>query len=126
MYHSVISGNYINFAICEYYSDDVFTQLSLLTLKMVSACSLSDMHQYGKVELAIYNMVWQFYSHHLELMFMKFDTQLIRAVCKVVIEGLRSDNAETLANATNCTNALCEFVFEKLKRKATQKTEFLI
>jgi len=57
---------------------------------------------------------------------MKFDTQLIRAVCKVVIEGLRSDNAETLANATNCTNALCEFVFEKLKRKATQKTEFLI
>lgn len=28
MYRYVITGNYINFAICEYYNDDIFTQLS--------------------------------------------------------------------------------------------------
>lgn len=25
LYQNVINGNYINFAICEYYNDDVFT-----------------------------------------------------------------------------------------------------
>lgn len=37
LYHNVINGNYINFAICEYYNDDVFTQLTTLTLKMVAS-----------------------------------------------------------------------------------------
>jgi exportin-7 len=37
-YRQVVSGNYINFAICEYYSDDVFTNLSQLVVKMI-ACT---------------------------------------------------------------------------------------
>lgn len=33
----MINGNYINFAICEYYNDEVFTQLSKLLFS--SFCS---------------------------------------------------------------------------------------
>lgn len=33
---NIISGNYINFAICEYYNDDVFSQLCLVVVKMVA------------------------------------------------------------------------------------------
>ena len=43
LYFNVISGNYINFAICEYYNDDVFTQLSQLTIKMVATQKTDEM-----------------------------------------------------------------------------------
>jgi hypothetical protein len=115
----VISGNYINFAICEYYNDDVFTQLSQLTIKMVAISDTEEMKLYGKVELHVYNMIWSFFSHHLELMFMKFEVPLIKQIVQVVIEGVKSQNSEILASSTNCINAFCEFVHEKLKRKPT-------
>lgn len=30
-----ISGNYLNFAICEYYNDQTFTNLSIMTFKAI-------------------------------------------------------------------------------------------
>jgi hypothetical protein len=47
----VIVGSYINFAICEYYNDDVFTQLSTLVLQMVGSLDVAKLKQYSKVEL---------------------------------------------------------------------------
>jgi hypothetical protein len=37
LYKNVLSGNYINFAICEYYNDDIFTQLTRSMLKMAAS-----------------------------------------------------------------------------------------
>jgi len=49
LYHNMIAGNYINFAICEYYSDDVFTQLSTSIFQAVASCSISQLRAYEKV-----------------------------------------------------------------------------
>ena len=38
MYCNMIAGAYVNFAICEYYQDSIFTQLSQLVLTTVSIC----------------------------------------------------------------------------------------
>lgn len=85
---NVINGGYINFAICEYYNDDCFTQLSTLVMKMIVQIDSKQLKQYAKVEQIVYNMLWSFFSSHLELMFMKFDGTLLKGVLNLVIRGL--------------------------------------
>ena len=36
LYYNMIAGNYVNFAICEYYNDSIFTQVSQLVLTSLS------------------------------------------------------------------------------------------
>lgn len=86
----MINGNYINFAICEYYNDDVFTQLTNLILKMVASLDQAQLSTYAKVEVTVYGMLWCFFSHHMELMFMKADITLIKSVSAMLIRGLSS------------------------------------
>ena len=38
LYLNMISGNYVNFAICEYYEDSIFTKLSQLIFTSLSVC----------------------------------------------------------------------------------------
>ena len=127
MYGNVINGNYINFAICEYYNDDIFTQLSTLVMTMVATLdSDQQLKCYGKVEQTTYSMLWSFFGHHLELMFMKFDVQLLEKVVSLLIRGVSSPVSDVQSDSTNCINAFCEFVHEKLKRKPTQKSAYLV
>jgi hypothetical protein len=119
LYHNVINGNYINFAICEYYNDDVFTQLTSLTLKMVASLDPVQLQAYAKVEVTVYGMLWCFFSHHMELMFMKFDMALLKSISEMLIRGLSATSFEVQSDSTNCINVFCEFVHEKLRRKPT-------
>ena len=49
LYHNVISGNYINFAICEYYQDETFAELSHLVLTMLSSLDIEALRGYNKI-----------------------------------------------------------------------------
>ena len=42
IYINCITGHFINFAICEFYSDDTFTQLSQYVFKAITSQSQSD------------------------------------------------------------------------------------
>ena len=80
MFSNIISGNYINFAICEYYNDNIFSELTQLVLTMASSSDHDELVSYNKVKTTVYTMSWQFFSSHLELMFMKTDAVLILQV----------------------------------------------
>jgi exportin-7 len=41
IYNNCITGNFINYAICEYYNDDTFTQLSSYIFQMVTAVDIT-------------------------------------------------------------------------------------
>lgn len=104
LYQNVINGNYINFAICEYYNDDVFTQFSILTLKMVAGINREELKCYVKVENVVYNTLWSFFSHHIELMFMKFEMSLQKSILTLIVRGLSDSTFETQSDCTNCIN----------------------
>jgi hypothetical protein len=87
---NVINGNYINFAICEYYNDDVFTSLTQLVMKMVIFIDSNELKQYAKVEGVVYNMLWSFFAKHLELIFMKLDSTLVSELLKILVSGLQN------------------------------------
>ena len=77
LYHKMISGNYINFAICEYYNDDIFSVLTQCIFTMISSASVRQLKAYEKVNQKVFTMVNHFFQHHLEIMFLKFDVPLI-------------------------------------------------
>lgn len=63
-YLNVVSGNYINFAICEYYNDDTFTQLTVLMVKMVTQLDLNAVRQYSKVYASVFTMLQALFMNH--------------------------------------------------------------
>ena len=50
LFSNVITGNYVNFAICEYYNDTIFTVLSQTVLSSVVMCDLVELRSYAKVD----------------------------------------------------------------------------
>lgn len=58
MYQNIIAGNYINFAICDYYNDDTFTVITQLVFTMVSSLDQKDLESYKKVQIQVYAMNW--------------------------------------------------------------------
>lgn len=84
----MIAGNYVNFAICEYYNDSIFTQLSQLIFTTVSICDYKELASYEKVHRATYQVVVHFFNNHLELLFSKFEANLIEAIMGLLQNGM--------------------------------------
>ena len=60
-----------------------------------------------------------FLNHHFELLFMRFDADLLKGLCDMLLIGLQSPASEVLSETANSINAFCIYIFEKLNRKAT-------
>lgn len=88
LFQNVVCGSYINFAICEYYNDNTFTQLTQLVIKMIVSLDRQQLKLYQKVENVVYNMLASFFKNHLELIFMKFDRHLLEELFRCVTAGL--------------------------------------
>ena len=73
-YKYIITGNYINFAVCEYYNDNIFAVLSELTLtSIVLGVDYEDeLRSFTKLHLEAFSVVSLFFQKHIELMFLKF------------------------------------------------------
>ena len=52
----------------------------------------------------------------MELLFLKFDFQLIELLLKFVIANLRDHVFDNQTEACNCINALNEFVYFRMKQ----------
>jgi len=74
----------------------------------------------------VYAMNWQFFNHHLEPFFMKVDSSLIHQVMNLFVVGMADTTFEVQTDSTNCINAFCEFVHERLKRVPTKQSAFLV
>lgn len=68
-----ISGNYINFAICEYYNDNTFTQLSQMIMQCILNQDLDLIKSYKPLYKQLYTLLEDFFNKHLELIFLRFD-----------------------------------------------------
>ena len=50
LFSNIITGNYVNFAICEYYNDTIFTVLSQSVLSSIVMCDPVELRSYAKVD----------------------------------------------------------------------------
>ena len=56
LYHNMIAGSYVNFAICEYYNDSIFTVLSQMIFTSVTACEFKELSGYDKVMRKVFTV----------------------------------------------------------------------
>ena len=89
-FRHMITGNYINFAVCEYYQDDIFSVLSQMVMtSVVSAVDYeNELKTFTKLHQQAFEVVALFFQKHLEVMFLKFDTELIQAILDFAVKGL--------------------------------------
>ena len=84
----MIAGNYVNFAICEYYNDSIFTQVSQLVLTSLSIQNYKELASYESVHRKSFSVVLHFFNNHLELLFSKFEAELILAILNLLRSGM--------------------------------------
>jgi exportin-7 len=78
MLSKCITGGYINFAVCDFYNDNSFSELCTLVLKAILNQNISEIQNYPKVNLTLYSFIEQFFKKHLELVFLKIDLSLVK------------------------------------------------
>ena len=85
-----IQGNYINFAICEYYEDLSFTQVSQMILQCILNQDQKLIESHKKICRQQYQLVEEFFKKHQEVIFLRFDFQLIlNIIDKILLPGMR-------------------------------------
>ena len=116
LYGNVITGNFVNFAICEYYNDTIFTQFSQTVLCSIVRCGEShqELQSYAKVYKKTLYVTLQFFSNHLELLFTKFDAELIEQLLRFLLKAMSQHVFETQTDACGALNLFNEFLFEQL------------
>jgi len=112
-----VNGNFINFAICEYYNDTSFTQLSQMTMQSILNQNLDELKTYKKLHLRVYQVLEEFFKKHLELIFLRFDFGLIlRLVNDLLLPGIRHEAFEIKSCALLTIDCLNEFIFNNLRK----------
>lgn len=117
-----VSGNFINFAICEYYNDNTFTQLCQLTLKAILNQDLQEIKHFRKLNLKVYQLLEEFFKKHLELMFLRFDfALLVELLDKILFPAMREDSFELKSCALITMDYINEFIFNNLKKPSKKQ-----
>lgn len=65
MLRKCISGNFINFAICDFYNDGSFTEMSKLVFKCIFNQNLKDILLYEKITKALYKFIEEFFKKNM-------------------------------------------------------------
>lgn len=124
MMQSFISGRYINFAICEYYNDQTFTHVSQLVFQCIISQDLASLQGYNKLNRKLYTFIEEFFKHHLELIFLRFDFNLVmQVVDQALVPGLTADLVEVKSSALSTIDSLNTFVFDNLRRPSKKQPE---
>ena len=77
IYINAITGQFINFAICEFYNDDTFSQLSQHVMNTIVNIDFNQVKEYDKIHKKVFTLFEHFYRSHVEVLFAKFDFSLI-------------------------------------------------
>lgn len=117
-----VCGNYINFAICEYYNDNTFTQLSQMVLQSIMNQDLQELKYFKKLNLKVYQVLEEFFKKHLELIFLRFDFNfLLSIIDRLLLPALREESFELKSCALITLDNLNEFVFNNLKKPSKKQ-----
>eukprot|EP00347_Sterkiella_histriomuscorum_P000570 403375338 len=116
IYTNCITGHFINFAICEFYNDDTFSQLSTHVMKSLVQIQIKDLKVYDKIYKKAFSLLESFFRNHLELMFAKFDFPLINSILEIVNFGLTEDQFDINQSVTVCLDYFNEYVYNNLKK----------
>ena len=112
MLQNCVSGNFINFAICDFYNDSSFTEMSKYVFQCIFNMNMKELQQYEKINKTLFKFIEEFFKKNIYLIFTSFEESTIKNVIEqILIPGLQFDSFE-LRSLTNSTlDNFNEFVF---------------
>lgn len=111
MLYRCVSGNVVNFAICDFYQDESFINLSMMVFKCIQNQNLKELRQYEKVHKELHQFVEFYLKKNLEIVFVKFDQQLIKYIIEqILIPGTEIDNQEIQTSSLNTIELINDFI----------------
>jgi len=77
------------------------------------------------VHKASYQVVVHFFTNHLELLFLKFESNLIEAILSLLVNGMSGATFEMQSECCTCINHFNEFVIDKLNSTSHKHQELI-
>lgn len=119
-----VLGNYINFAMCEYYNDETFSVLAQAVFRSLLNADTKQLAGYSKLHRKILVFVEEFFKKHLELAFLKLDFELIIAVVnKLLFPNIGDPEFPIRSNALLSLDSLNEFIFNNLRKPSKKRPD---
>ena len=86
-----LNGGYINFAICDFYQDHGYTQLTALVLQHLLALDPSETDSNPKFRRALNKFVTDLFRKQTEFLFTKLDPPMTNSLfCEIILKSVRS------------------------------------
>lgn len=92
IYGNIVSGNFVNFSILEYYNDTCFINLSRLIFTLITMQDQKEFSSFTRLTHITHAMYENFMKYHSVLMMKHFEPVLIVKVLESNLLGLMSDN----------------------------------
>jgi hypothetical protein len=74
------------------------------------------MKQYEKLYKKVYSVTECFFKSHLEMVFLKFDSQLIINILNILANGMNDEVFDIASSAAITIDVFNEYVYTQLKR----------
>jgi len=83
---------------------------------------LDDIKNYKKLHLQVYHVLEEFFKKHLELIFLRFDFDLVvQIIEKLLLPGIREEAFEIKSCALLTIDCLNEFIYNNLKKPSKKQ-----
>ena len=126
LFQNVLAGSYVNFAICEYYNDSIFTITSKQVLSSIIECNSQELRSYAKVNRRAHTLILQYMQDHIKVLFLKFEPNFIEQILMVLLNAMSDPLFEVQTDSVGALNIFNEFVHEHINMKSTPKHAELI
>ena len=92
IFSNIVSGNFINFSILEYYNDTSFIDLSKMIFTLITLQDQKEYNSFTSLSSQTYRMIEAFMRSHTPLLIYHFPSALIVKTIETTLMGLLEDN----------------------------------
>lgn len=82
---NLITGNFINFAVCEFYKDDTYEKILYMVLQCVLHQDQKELRLYTKVTKVLYRFIQEIFRKNLDLLMAKLNPEIIKTIIETIL-----------------------------------------
>jgi exportin-7 len=92
IFHNCVAGNFVNYAVCEYYQDLTFVDLAKMIFTLLSVQNHKELASFRSLWASTYQMIELFNRTYLETVFTHFPPELILSMLNTLLQGIKEES----------------------------------
>ena len=86
-----------------------------MIFKTITSQQYKQLLSYEKVHHKVFMVLHHFFKHNLDVMFLKFDNDLIEKMLMLLVQGMEDSPFDISKECCSCINVFNEYVYNKLR-----------